>query len=184
MDNTSNTQTSPMFEQWAQAKGKRDAYLTITVVLLALAVIGIVVSLILSEPEPGWVPWVLINFGTYGIGGISAIYMIILIVAGIVTFIHCIRSNLGLIVSAVLGVLAYGLGFMLFVKVVSWLYNLIDTDFIVSFLGITVNGAMEIPVSGTLGGALLNTAIFTLPFIFCVIKLVLYARKVSKLSEM
>ena len=108
-----------------------------------------------------------------------------MIVLGISAFLYCIsRTSSGPILSFVVGALTFGLGFTLFEKVVVWLFNSINTDFVVSVLGVTVNGGTEIPVSGTLGKALLNTVIFTLPFTFCVVKLVLYARKVSSLKKM
>ena len=185
MENTSKMPNLPDYEQWVQAKEKRNTYLTITVALFALAVIGIISSFFLSEPEPGWIPWILVNFGTYGIGGISAIYLIAMIILGISAFLYCIsRTSLGPILSFVAGALTFGLGFTLFEKVIVWLFNSINTDFVISVLGVTVNGSAEIPVSGTLGKALLNTVIFTLPFIFCVVKLVLYARKASSLKKM
>lgn len=185
MENTEKPQVSSTSAQWSHAKGKRDTYLSITVVMLALVVIGVVSGVVLDKPEAGWLPWLPVNFGTYGIAGISAFYLIIMIVITIATFISCIRNTgLGLIVSAIISILVFGVGFTLFEKVVVWLYNLINTNFVFSFFGITFNGAVEIPVSGTLGAALFNTVLFTLPFIFCVVKLVLYARKASSLKKM
>lgn len=185
MENTVTQQVPPVSTQLINAKGKRDTYLSITTVMLVLVVIGVIAGVVLDEPEPGWVPWIPVNFGTYGIAGISALYMIIMIVIAIATFISCIRNtSLGLIASAIISILAFGVGFTLFEKVLVWLYNLINTDFVLSFFGITFNGAVEIPVSGSLGAALLNSVIFTLPFIFCVVKLVLYTKKVSSLKKM
>lgn len=184
MNNRNKNEQGPTFEQWMQAKGKRDTYLIIAGFLLGFVVIGIVVDAVLEKPEPGWVSWIPVNFGTYGIGGISALYVVTLIVLGIATFISCIRNTgLGLIVSAILSILVFGVGFTLFEKVAIWLYNLINTSFVISFLGITLKGAMEIPVSGTLGGALLNTAIYTVPFLLCTVMTVRYSRKAQYLKK-
>ena len=184
MNNRNKNEQGPTFEQWMQAKGKRDTYLIIAGFLLGFVVIGIVVDAVLEKPEPGWVSWIPVNFGTYGIGGISALYVVTLIVLGIATFISCIRNTgLGLIVSAILSILVFGVGFTLFEKVAIWLYNLINTSFVISFLGITLKGAMEIPVSGTLGGALLNTAIYTVPFLLCTVMAVRYSRKAQYLKK-
>lgn len=172
-----------MFEQLAKLEKKRKTYRNIALVMLGLVVIGVIVSLVLAEVEPRWVTWIPVNLGTYGIGGISTIYLFLLIAAALVTFVSCIRNTgMGLIGSAVVSVLVFGLGFTLFEKVVVWLYRSIDTNFEISFLGITMNGATEIPVSGTLGAALLNTLIYTLPFLFCSAKALFYYRKVSKIK--
>lgn len=184
MSDRKKNEQCPTFEQWMQAKGKRDTYLIIAGLLLGFAVIGIVVDAVLEKPEPGWVSWIPVNFGTYGIGGISALYVVALIVLGIATFISCIRNTgLGLIVSAIFSVLVFGVGFTLFEKVAIWLYNSINTSFVISFLGIKLKGAMEISVSGTLGGALLNTAIYTLPFLFCTVMAMFYSRKAQHLKQ-
>ena len=155
----------------------------ITIAMLGFAIIGVEASFILEEAEKGWFPWLPVNFGTYGICGISSIYLILLIVAALATFVSCIRSTgLGLIASAVAGVLVFGVGFTIFEKVLVWLYRSFDTSIQITILGMTVNGAVEIPVSGTLGGALLNTVLYTVPFVFCLVRTILLSCKVSRMQ--
>ena len=166
----------------AKVEKKRAIYLKIAIAMFGFAIMGVAVSFILEEAEKGWFPWLPINFGTYGISGISSIYLILLILAALATFVYCIRSTgLGLLASAVAGVFVFGVGFTIFEKVLVWIYRSFDTSIEITILGMTVNGAVEIPVSGTLGGALLNTVLYTVPFMFCLIRTILLSCKVNRM---
>lgn len=180
---TKKTHELPISELLVKMEKKRKTYRNIALVMIGLAVIGVIISLILEETEPGWMTWLPVNLGTYGIGGICAVYLFLLIAAALATFLSCIRdTGIGLIGSAVISMLVYGVGFTLFEKVVVWLYRSINTNFEVSFFGTTLNGAAEIPVSGTLGAALLNTVLYTLPCLYCVVQALIYSRKVSQIE--
>ena len=184
MNDSSAERRVSVLSRIAKIEKKRAIYLNIAIAMFGFAIIGVAVSFILEEAEKDWFPWLPVNFGTYGIGGISSIYLILLIVVALATFVTCIRSTgLGLIASAVAGVLVFGIGFMIFEKVLVWLYRSFDTSIEITILGMTVNGAKEIPVSGTLGGALLNTTLYTVPFVFCLARVILLSCKVSRLRR-
>lgn len=179
-----NDKIEIMEDEITKIKRKQGVYTAISAIMLFFVVVGVISSAVLEKPEGGVFDNLLLNIGTYGIGGISTVYLIVIIVACIALFIFGLKSTgftlFGFVISAVGAALAFGLGFTVFEKIVTWLYGAIDTDFVISIFGMTVDGSKEIPVSGTIGGALLNTCIYTIPLVIVSIKALQYSVKLKK----
>ena len=159
-----------------QVLQRRNIYFSIAFIMFAFIAFGIIASKIMGPEEGEW-KYLWVNIGSYGFGGVSALYMLIVVGVALAVFVH-VCPAVGLFIGMAIAGVVLGVGVTLFTKVFGSFYQAIPTDFVISFLGITIDGTKEIPVSSTVGNALLNNLIYTVPFVFCTIKAIQYSRKI------
>lgn len=188
---TEKNRTRSVEEKYVRANRVRSMFLTCTIVLLVMPVVGYVVDKLVSErlvfPTREEWRYFPINFGTYGLMGFIGVGLIILIIATIVVLIKMMQTNgfslFGVLFSIGGTILFYGLIVSAFVGVVSWISNVIRTDFVFSFLGAYIDGSKTIPgISDTLGVAVLNTSLYCFILALCIIGTMMSWRRCQRLK--
>lgn len=174
-------------EQYKQAKNRRAIYVFFSCALVVSAIVGYISGLS-TAPAPKSIPWIVFNFGTYGILGLGFSYAVVLCILSIIVLIELVR-DLGLslwgFIFSILGViLFFGIGVGILEGVIYLVDGVIKWSKIETILDTYVQLAKTIPgPSETVGTALATSVLYDVPLIIFVMKAIKWGKRCHKLKE-